>query len=98
MPQARQTYGRSARDRKRRKARPQGKPAETSKTPTAPQSARPATSSVTWKAAPAARPSSASISIRPEDYRYVYGDLKRIAVLATSIFAILIILSFVLNR
>ena len=31
-----------------------------------------------------------------EEYRYVYSDLKRIAILAAAIFAVLIILSFVI--
>jgi hypothetical protein len=32
-----------------------------------------------------------------EDYSYVYSDLKRIAVLAGSILAIMIILSFIIR-
>jgi hypothetical protein len=45
---------------------------------------------------PAARPSG-TISLRPEDYAYVYNDLKRIAVLAGLIFGVMIILSFVIK-
>ena len=32
-----------------------------------------------------------------EEYRYVYSDLKRIAILAGTMFAVLIILSFVIR-
>jgi hypothetical protein len=37
------------------------------------------------------------LTIRPEDYRYVYSDLKRIAVLATGIVVTLVILTFVIK-
>jgi hypothetical protein len=105
-----QTYGRSTRDRKRKKARPQSRvqgagsreqavgsreQATGSREQEAP---RPATSNVTWRSTPAARSSTATLSIRAEDYSYVYGDLKRIAVLAVSMIAVLVVLSFIINR
>jgi hypothetical protein len=37
------------------------------------------------------------LTIRAEDYGYVYSDLKRIAVLAAAIFAVLIALTFVIK-
>lgn len=35
--------------------------------------------------------------IRDEDYRYIYSDLRRIGLLAGSLFAVLIVLTFVLR-
>jgi hypothetical protein len=51
---------------------------------------------VGWRSAPASR-AVTSISLRPEDYHYIYTDLRRIAVLAAAIFAVLIILSFIIK-
>jgi hypothetical protein len=36
-------------------------------------------------------------TIRTEDYTYIYNDLRRIVLLAATMFAILIILSFVIK-
>lgn len=36
-------------------------------------------------------------TIRDEDYRYIYSDLRRIGILAGSIFVVLIALTFVLR-
>ena len=48
--------------------------------------------------APAARLMSRSSGvIKDEDYRYIYGDLRRIGILAGSLFAVLIVLTFVLR-
>jgi hypothetical protein len=41
--------------------------------------------------------SSGVATIRTEDYTYIYNDLRRIAILAFTMFAILIILSFVIK-
>lgn len=38
-----------------------------------------------------------ALTIRAEEYSYVYSDLKRIAVLSVCIFAILFALSFVIR-
>ena len=35
--------------------------------------------------------------IRDEDYRYIYSDLRRIGLLAGSLFAVLVVLTFVLR-
>jgi hypothetical protein len=107
--QAWQTYGRSTHDRRRKKSR--SKKAARTRAATAgrapapaseetgrqasPSRPAPATSNVTWRSAPAQR--AAVLTIRPEDYRYVYSDLKRIAVLATGIVVTLVILTFVIK-
>lgn len=49
-----------------------------------------------WRST-AARAPVAGQMIRPEEYTYVYSDLKRIAVLGGGIFAVLIILSFIIK-
>jgi hypothetical protein len=41
--------------------------------------------------------SSSVAAIRTDDYTYIYSDLRRIAILAATMFAILIILSFVIK-
>ncbi|MBM3134484.1 MAG: hypothetical protein FJZ89_04190 [Chloroflexi bacterium] len=41
--------------------------------------------------------SSGVATIRTEDYTYIYNDLRRIAILAAIMFAILIALSFVIK-
>jgi len=41
--------------------------------------------------------SSGVAAIRTDDYTYIYSDLRRIAILALTMFAILIILSFVIK-
>lgn len=41
--------------------------------------------------------SSGVATIRTEDYTYIYNDLRRIVILAATMFAILIILSFVIK-
>jgi hypothetical protein len=51
---------------------------------------------VTWKSAAAPR-SGASLLIRPEEFTYVYSDLKRIAVLAVGLIAVLVALTFVIK-
>ncbi len=67
-------------------------PAGAVSTPSTKQSApRPA-----WMA-PTRTTGRGSGMIRDEDYRYIYGDLKRIGILAGTGFATLIILSFVLR-
>jgi hypothetical protein len=60
--------------------------------------AQPARSSAAgsgWRSAPAR--ATTVLTIHPEEYGYVYADLKRIAVLAVSIFAVLILLSFIIK-
>jgi hypothetical protein len=47
--------------------------------------------------APVARASGRGGTIRDEDYRYIYSDLRRIGVLAGSILVVLIALTFVLR-
>lgn len=96
-----QTQGRSRGDRRRKKTRPQRPtgPVQrplTEERPQAPQTSRQVTSGVGWRSAPASRVAT-SISLRPEDYHYIYSDLRRIAVLAAAIFAVLIILSFIIK-
>ena len=59
--------------------------------PAAPAAARPAWSSGQRMAA------RSTGTIRSEDYRYIYSDLRRIGILAGSVFAILVVLSFVLR-
>ncbi len=99
-----QTQGRSTRDRKRKKQPQRGqRPLSEAARPVAakaagearPETSRQATASGGWRSTPAR--ASAMLSIRPEDYSYVYSDLKRIAVLAVSIFAVLIALSFIIK-
>jgi hypothetical protein len=98
VTQAWQTQGRSTRDKRRKKTRPQRPLGEATKAVVREQteSARPVASSSGWRAAPA-RAAAAGLTIRPEDYHYVYSDLKRIAVMAAGIFAILIVLSFIIR-
>jgi hypothetical protein len=91
--------GRATRDKRRtKKARPQRPAGEATKSVAREQedTSRPAASSGGWRTTPA-RPMSAGLTIRAEDYHYVYSDLRRIAVFAVCIFAILIILSFVIK-
>jgi hypothetical protein len=47
--------------------------------------------------APVARASARGGTIRDEDYHYIYSDLRRIGLLAGSIFVVLIALTFVLR-
>jgi hypothetical protein len=47
--------------------------------------------------APVPRASGRGGTIRDEDYHYIYSDLRRIAMLAGSIFVVLIVLTFVLR-
>ena len=94
MTQEWQSLGRATRDK-----RPQRPLGESTKAVAREQaeSPRPAASSGGgWRSAPA-RPMSAGLTIHAEDYHYVYSDLRRIAVLAVAVFAILIILSFVIK-
>jgi hypothetical protein len=105
-----QTYGRSTHDRRKKKAKSRraANPSAATSAANAPAPAagetqqqaaasRPAatTSNVTWRSSPAQR--TAVATIRPDEYRYVYSDLKRIAVLATGILATLVILSFIIK-
>jgi len=104
-----QAYGRSTHDRRRKKAKSKkvaNPSAATSAVAPAPaagetqqqaSAARPAasTSSVSWRSSPAQRTTVATI--RPEEYKYVYSDLKRIAVLAAGILGTLVILSFIIK-
>jgi hypothetical protein len=93
-----ETHGRSAQSRKRRKARPPVKTAQTT-TPAAAGQAdapRPASSSVTFKSA-ATRPAAATLLIHPEEYAYIYHDLRRIFVVAGALFAILFVLAFIIK-
>ena len=94
-----QTQGRSARDRRRKKqARAPRTLSEAVKPAAQERAATPLTttdSSSGWLQTPARV--SQSLTIRPEDYGYVYSDLKRIAVLGASIFIVLIALSFVIK-
>lgn len=106
MSQAWQTHGRSTRDKKRRKARKVVRPQErtpvqrpeTGSAPVRQQTDGPhsASASVTWKSASTSR-SSSGLAIRPEDYTYVYSDLRRIAVLAVGLLAVLLALTFVIK-
>jgi len=59
------------------------------------EAARPAAAGSGWRSAPGR--SSAVTTIRAEDYQYVYSDLKRIAVLAASVFVVLLALSFIIK-
>ena len=59
--------------------------------PAAPAAARPAWSSGQRTA------TRSTGTIRAEDYRYIYSDLRRIGILAGSVFAVLVVLSFVLR-
>jgi hypothetical protein len=64
--------------------------------PAAPSAAAPvSTARAAW--APVARTSGRGGTIRDEDYHYIYGDLRRIGILAASIFVALIALTFVLR-
>jgi hypothetical protein len=47
--------------------------------------------------APVARASGRGGTIRDEDYRYIYSDLRRIGILAGSIVVVLVALSFILR-
>ncbi len=94
-----QTLGRSGRDRRRskktrpRRGQPQGpRPAAPARTETERPQAAP-----TSRSASAARTPAGILTIRPEEYRYVYGDLKRIAVVDVAIFAVLVLLSFIIR-
>ena len=92
-----QAYGRSTRDRRRKKQRRAHRPLSEATRPVAQphtEAARPAASAGGWRA-PARQ--AAVTTIHPEEYSYVYSDLKRIAVLATSIFAILIALTLIIR-
>jgi len=92
-----QTHGRSTRDRRRKKQQRAPRTLSESVKPTAvkehTEAARPSAASC-WRQTPAR--SAAVATIHPEEYSYVYGDLKRIAILSAIIFAILIGLSFVI--
>ena len=99
------TFGRSTHDRRRKKTRSQRQQGEPGrqrqqvapvKQPVQERSeaARPAASGSGWRAPTR---SSVAQTIRPEDYGYVYSDLRRIAVLAGSIFLVLIALSFIVK-
>jgi len=103
-----QAYGRSTHDRRRKKAKSKKMNPGAATTSVAPapaagetqqqaSAARPAasTSSVSWRSSPAQRTTVATI--RPEEYKYVYSDLKRIAVLAAGILGTLVILSFIIK-
>lgn len=98
MTQGWQTLGRSTRDKRRKKTRPRRPPGEATKPVGHEQaeSPRPAASSGGWRAAPA-RATAVGQTIRAEDYHYVYSDLKRIAVMAVGVFAVLIVLSFIIK-
>ena len=93
-----QTQGRSTRDKRRKKTRPQRPIGEATKLVVREQAEgqRPAASSSGWRAAPT-RAAAVGQTIRAEDYHYVYSDLKRIAVMAAGIFAVLIALSFIIK-
>ncbi len=43
------------------------------------------------------RPVASSTAQLGSQYAYVYGDLKRIAIIASALFAVLIVLSFVIH-
>lgn len=98
MTQGWQTLGRSTRDKRRKKTRPQRPLGEATKSVVREQaeSPRPAASGGGWRAAPA-RAAAAGQTIRAEDYHYVYSDLRRIAVMAVGVFAVLIVLSFIIK-
>jgi hypothetical protein len=49
------------------------------------------------KATEANRPVASSPTEFTEQYAYVYGDLKRIAILAGTLFAVLVALSFLIR-
>jgi hypothetical protein len=64
--------------------------------PVAPVAAAPAAPGRSaW--APVARASSRGGTIRDDDYQYIYGDLRRIGLLAGSMLVVLIVLTFVLR-
>ncbi len=43
------------------------------------------------------RPPASSVVQLGSQYAYVYGDLKRIAIIASALFAVLLVLSFVIH-
>jgi hypothetical protein len=93
-----QTLGRSTRDKRRKKTRPQRPLGETTKAVVRDQveSPRPVASGGGWRSTPA-RSALVGQTIRAEDYHYVYSDIRRIGVLAAGIFAVLIVVSFIIN-
>lgn len=74
---------------RRRKRRPAPKPMPRPKVPSMPREADQAPKS-------GIVPQEIAIGIS-EEYRYVYSDLKRIAILAGAMFIVLIVLSFVVR-
>ena len=91
-------YGRSTQNRRRKKTRPPVKTTQTAAPAATGQAdvSRPASSSVTFKTA-ASRPAGATLSIHPEDYAYIYHDLRRIFVVAGALFVVLIVLTFIIK-
>lgn len=80
-----------------RQASPARYTAPKSTTPTAAPPARGATvATVSSPRAPAAREPAKTVNFA-EEYRYVYEDLRRVALLAGTILLILLILSFVIR-
>lgn len=101
MPKKVQSAGRP--DKRKKKAAFRPAPVASPVTPQAGAMAVPvASTSATapsrsaWAAA-ARSASRGANTIRTEDYRYIYGDLRRIGMLAGSIFVVLIALSFILR-
>lgn len=61
------------------------------------QSVRPATSALKTAAASAVKTNIPSASSLREEYRYVLSDLKRIGIVAASMFAILVVLALIIT-
>ena len=82
---------------KRAKRRVVASPPAPAEAPAAvPATSRPGAVRSTWMAPARSSGRNAGV-IRDEDYRYIYGDLRRIGILAGTGFAALIVLSFVLR-
>ena len=90
----------ASRPDKRAKKRVMVRPAASSEPQREAASDRPAVIAAPGRSAwaPVARTVSRSTGlIKDEDYRYMYGDLRRIGLVAGSLFAVLIALTFVLR-
>ncbi len=94
------------RDKRRGVARPPATPAGESAAPVAKPSLgttaatagiKTPISSARGAWAPVVRSSARGGTIHDEEYRYIYGDLRRIGILAGSAFVVLIALTFVLR-
>lgn len=86
----------SKKSRRPRHQMPQARPVESQSVAARPQQGD--SLPVPRKEAPAAASARQSVSrLKDEDYKYVVSDLKRITIYASSIVAVLVILSFILK-